>query len=103
MANWKLLKIISILVLLSVPAAAGDLYRVTVQNKSEADRLRSLAVETILRVNDGYLVLADGFDLLSSGLSYQLLSSNVNRDELYLDNRQDAGQSAEIYRPVPGR
>ncbi|MBD3219160.1 MAG: M28 family peptidase [candidate division Zixibacteria bacterium] len=70
----------------------GDLYKVTISSKIEADKLRALEVEPVIRLNDGYMVIAEQeavSELLSSGLKSELISRDISRDELAVDNRMD--------------
>jgi len=73
-------------------AYSDDLYRVQVSGKMETEVLRSTGVDPVVRLADGYLVLADGISaqlLLTSGLAYRLVASNVEKDELAIDRRSD--------------
>ena len=70
----------------------GDLYKVTVLSKIEADKLRALDVEPVIRLNDGYMVIVEpdaAQELISSGLKAELIANNVTKDELAVDNRMD--------------
>lgn len=71
---------------------AGNLYKVTVHNKLESVKLASLNTEPILRLNDGYMVIANDKTepgLKNSKLKIELLAENISIDELALDNRRD--------------
>lgn len=71
---------------------AGDLFRVDVDSKADAERLKSLGVEPLVQLADGYLVYVDNqrtAALSASGLNAALVASDVNRAELALDNRLD--------------
>lgn len=73
-------------------AFAGDLYKVLVGNNNEATALRLAGIEPVVRLNDGYLVVADGLSaerLLSSGLSVELVANDIDKSQLALDNRLD--------------
>jgi len=74
-------------------SAAGDnLYKVTVQSQSEASKLQAAGVDPLVRLNRGYLVLADAAaaqTLEATGLERELLAGDVSRDNLALDNRTD--------------
>lgn len=70
------------------PAQSEDLYHVTVASHSDAERLRSLDVQPVMVVSDGYLVLADeraSARLDASGLEIQLLATEVTIDNLGID------------------
>jgi len=79
---------------------ADDLYRVTVKDKREATMLRSTGVDGVVRLSDGFLVLADSAAasrLALTGLPAQLIVAAVGRDELGLEiehGRRVAGQAA---------
>ncbi len=86
--------ITTIMVLLGLcsAVAADDLYRITVNNGDDAAALRATGADAVLRINDGYLILADEptLDLLAeSGLQYEFVASNVDRKNLALDTRLD--------------
>ena len=71
---------------------AGDLYRVRVTAKVEAERLKTLGVEPLVQLPDGYVVYVESpkvAALTSSGLDATLIAANVSRRELALDNRLD--------------
>lgn len=71
---------------------AGDLYRVRISAKIEAERLRTLGVEPLVQLPDGYLVYVENprvAALAASGLGVTLITANVTRAELALDNRLD--------------
>ncbi|PWB68507.1 hypothetical protein C3F09_11515, partial [candidate division GN15 bacterium] len=68
-------------------AWAGDLYKVIVMNKQDAARLRSTGVEGVVRLSDGFLVLADSTSALRlslSGLQTQLVMPAASQEELGL-------------------
>jgi len=63
------------------------LYNVRVSSDNEAATLREIGAEALMRVRDGYLVLADENQeraLAASGLSSLLLAENVSRRKLAL-------------------
>ena len=79
-------------VLLCGSVIAGDLYKVSVQSKTDAERLSAAGTDPIVRLRDGYLVLADAGSidkLETSGLEIQLLATGVERDQLAIDGRLD--------------
>jgi len=81
-------------------AQADDLYQVTVKNKRDAAILRSTGVDGVVRLSDGFLVLADSSAvsyLALTGLPAQLIMSAVGRDELGLEiehGNRASGQAA---------
>ena len=67
---------------------ADDLYRVTMKNKQDAAVLRSTGVDGLVRLSDGFLVLADSYAvsrLTLTGLLAKLIMPAVGRDELGLE------------------
>ncbi len=84
----------SLAVMISAVATAADLYRVTVDNRHEADALRASGADAVVKIESGYLVLADRErlgDLEESGLSFELIASGVDRTNLAYDIRLDDG------------
>ncbi|HUV31542.1 MAG TPA: M28 family peptidase [Acidobacteriota bacterium] len=78
--------------LLGGTALAGDLYRVTVQSSTDADRLLAAGTDPIVRLADGYLVIADEdavAPLQTAGLEVELIAGSVERRDLALDGRRD--------------
>ncbi len=79
-------------VMLGSAVEAADLYKVVVQNQAQAERLSTVGIDPIVRLPDGYLVLADAGSadrLKASGLEIQLLATGVGRDQLAIDGRLD--------------
>ncbi len=73
-------------------AGAGDLYQVTVASEAEAEILRSLATETVMRLNDGYLVIVDpaAAEILETDiLTAEMLAENIEIDQIAVDRRRD--------------
>ncbi|MDH3939065.1 MAG: hypothetical protein OEV68_17235, partial [candidate division Zixibacteria bacterium] len=71
---------------------AQDLYKVTIDSRSAADRLESCQADVVLRVENGYLVLVDskGIERLTqSGLRCEEIATDVDRGEIALDTRLD--------------
>jgi hypothetical protein len=65
--------------------SSTNLYRVTVASQEDADKLSGLDIDAFMKVSDGYLILADQevtFLLSKLGLTYQLICSDVNRNNL---------------------
>ncbi|MBU0982964.1 MAG: M28 family peptidase, partial [candidate division Zixibacteria bacterium] len=101
MRTWSVLAFF-ILVLTAGGAVGADLYKVLIQSSQDADLLRETRVDPIVRVSDGYLVLADGevSGLTGSGLSAELIASKVTRRELAIDGRLDranVGKAVLLY------
>ncbi len=74
------------------PSIATDLYHVEVGSHEEAGLLSGFGANAILRVGDGYLILAGPVhadQLARSGLKYTLITSDVDRRHLALDIRHD--------------
>ena len=73
---------------LAAEVQADDLYRVRVTNQREAAMLRSTGVDGVIRLSDGFLVLADSATasrLAMTGLPAQLLMTAAERDEVGLE------------------
>ena len=91
--------VVALLCLVTV-AHADDLYQVTIKNKQEAAVLKSTGVDGVVRLSDGFLVLADSTAatrLAQTGLPAQLVMSGVERDEIGLEiehGNRVAGQAA---------
>ncbi len=81
-----------ILVSPPVQVASTDLYKVTVDSHEAARAATRTGADALLRVSDGYLVLADhdvsGY-LAESGLTFKLVATNVDRAHLALDISHD--------------
>jgi Peptidase family M28/Dockerin type I domain len=78
---------------LNIPAKTlTDLYEVKVQSQTDADMLSRTGVNPVLKVGDGYLVLAGprACDLLAGcGLEYTLVATGIDRSHLAMDIRHD--------------
>jgi len=88
----KLLMGCVLAVFLAPMAWGGDLYRVSLHSRQDAERLRSLDGDAILRVDNDFLVLGSAElanRLASYGLEFELLARDVDRNELALDWRVD--------------
>ncbi|MDX9856916.1 MAG: M20/M25/M40 family metallo-hydrolase [candidate division Zixibacteria bacterium] len=76
-----------------VPAVSADeIYRVIVASETDAKDLVAAGVQPLLRLNDGYLVLADSDAaqaLLAGGLEARRVAVDVTLEELALDMRMD--------------
>lgn len=74
------------------PTIKGDLYKVTISSALEAQNLTASPAEPIAVLPDGYLVIVSPDrvnDLAEAGLSYELIESNINTQEIALDGRLD--------------
>jgi aminopeptidase YwaD len=77
---------------LSITATASDLYKVFVRSQADAELLTSAGVEAVLRVEGGYLVLADDRAVKiihSSKLESHLLASGIDKNQLAIDKSHD--------------
>jgi len=86
-------------VLLAAAGFGADLYQVAVQNQHQADLLKASGVDAVLRVHDGYLVLADkptADHLVSVGLKTTFLAKDIDRQQLALENSRDLSKSANL-------
>ncbi|UCD94835.1 MAG: M28 family peptidase [Candidatus Zixiibacteriota bacterium] len=81
-----------------------DLYKVVVQSHDDAEALSAAKVDVLLRVQDGYLVLAGSEDLdelARTGLKFDMIAAGVARNHLALDIRLDesnVGRYPLVYR-----
>lgn len=75
-----------------VDTGLPDLYRVAVRSHAEAEVLKAIGTDPLLRIAGGYLVLADGEAperLTGSGLEFEFVAAAVSRREIALDIRPD--------------
>ena len=92
-------KVLLAFICLSILAAAArpdDLYRVWVESEVDAAQLRGTGVKAVVRVDDGYLVMADRESLVAlenSPLKIELVTSAVEMDDLALDIDHDRSRS----------
>lgn len=88
-----MLKFVTILtLLLTSTGMAADLVKVTLDNRGDAQLLRSFSPNAVLRTNTGYLLIAEPATtakLSASSLKVEVVASDVSRDELALDLRLD--------------
>ncbi len=78
--------------ILTTGADGADLYKVIVSSHADATALSATGVDAVLKVQGGYLVLTSTGEegqLDRSGLLYELIESDVDRDCLALDIRLD--------------
>ncbi|MBI5266247.1 MAG: M28 family peptidase [candidate division Zixibacteria bacterium] len=89
---WRSWTIILAAATLTTTAFADDLYKVRISNADQARRLAATGVIPIVRLDDGYLVTATPANqsaIDESGLTFSLVSRNVDRSKLAVDNRLD--------------
>lgn len=75
-------------------AAGADLCKVHLGNKADADNLNSANADAIVRLSDGYLVIADKAmqtRLFTAGLRVELIRADVERSHLMLERRMQPG------------
>jgi len=83
---------LTLTIVLAAGAAADDLYKVTLHSSTDAEILKAIDADIILRVQTRYVILADeaaSNALQQSGLDTELLASDVRRDQLAIDGRHD--------------
>ena len=71
---------------------SDNLYRVVIGSNSDAQVLYECGVRPLLKLSDGYLVMADDeaeIRLAQSGLHSELVHSNILREDISLDLRKD--------------
>ncbi|MDH4157275.1 MAG: M28 family metallopeptidase [candidate division Zixibacteria bacterium] len=86
-------------ILLVGSAVAGELFKVSLHNQVDADKLLATGAEALLWVPGGYLVLADAAvaeRLRQSGLDLIPLAVDVTRGQLALDGRFDRLNTARF-------
>ncbi|MEW5923339.1 MAG: M28 family peptidase [Candidatus Zixiibacteriota bacterium] len=74
------------------PTATGNLYKIYIQSPQEAAALSALGVDAVIKVAEGYLVLASVEDerlFEENSLRFELIIAGVSRDELAIDIRHD--------------
>ena len=72
--------------------SAADLYRINVDSRADADALTALDLDLLLRLPDGYLVLAGPEDetrMAQAQLSFERIAADVDRRQVALDIRRD--------------
>lgn len=77
----------------TLPDAGGsNIYKVYIHSHDDADILSKIGVNAFLNVNGGYLIQSR-FEiedkLVSGGLTFELIASNIIRNQLLLDMRHD--------------
>jgi hypothetical protein len=91
MFRW--LTVVSFSLLFIVNGVVADnLYRVTVTDRGDIEKLKSAQVDPVLAVNQGYLVLTTpeaSAALIGVGLDVRLIASDISRDEMVIDGRLD--------------
>ena len=76
----------------ALTASGADLWKISINNQGEADKLTATGIEPIMVVKDGYLVLANSESsvlLEKSGLTAEKIAGGIERESLALDNRRD--------------
>ena len=71
---------------------AGDLYRVDITSRTEADLLRQSETEPVVKTANGYLVLVEADEvsgLVTLGLDIELVATDVRSENIFLDGRLD--------------
>ena len=71
---------------------ADDLYQIQINSQNDADQLKALLPQTIVRTLDGYLVLLDQLNserISHTTLNYELLKNEIDAKSLALDRRGD--------------
>lgn len=89
MTSKIILATVLLIFILGGTAVAADLFQVKIRSSLDAERLKALNTEIILRTIDGFLVLSDSITVASSGLENNLLARNITPADLYLDKRLD--------------
>jgi len=87
------------LLILSTNGFAGDLYEVFVNKNADAEFLKSIKAEPLLQIDGGYLILVDQqylAEFLKSDIKQNLIQSNINKDDIFQDGRQDK-KNLEFY------
>jgi hypothetical protein len=93
-----LLGILLLVCLVVSQVSAANLFEVNVGSHDEAKSLTATGVEPVIRLNHGYLVLADNEQsglLDRSKLDFRLIASDINVNELAADNRLDDANTAK--------
>jgi len=81
-----------LLSLISASGSATDLYKVVVDSELDAWELSLIGVAGVVRLSDGYLVLAEAESadrLLNSRLDVTFIAGDVQKDKLAIDKRTD--------------
>jgi aminopeptidase YwaD len=86
-----------ILLILLVPSVmAADLYKVRIHNAESAQQLRDTDIPAVVRLQDGYLVLAATHEtdrLRKSSLEFELVAEDVEKNHLAVGNSHDRQKS----------
>jgi hypothetical protein len=80
----------------------ANIYKVYIQNHTDAEILSNLGVNAFMHIRDGYLIQAppdceEGFIL--HGLSYDLVAQGINRSHMALDLSRDQ-RNVKKYSPI---
>lgn len=74
------------------PAPTDNLYKIYVQSPQEAAVLSALGTDAVMKISDGYLVMASADNeriFEENSLRYELIAAGISRNELALDIRHD--------------
>ncbi len=80
------------ILLLCCSGFADELVKVTIDSRSDAELLKSIDPDAVVKTNNGYLLIANPADLAAltaSGLKSEIVVSGIERNELALDLRLD--------------
>jgi hypothetical protein len=78
--------------------AQANLYRIMVRSQAQAQNLSQAAVDPLLRIQGGYLVLADPDEinrLARLGFEYTLVATDLSRSNLALDIHHDQSNAGK--------
>jgi hypothetical protein len=90
---------ILILVFLVAAVNSADLYRVRVSSDRDAAVLTNARVEPIIRLNEGYLIIAEpqiARDLASAKIAIEPVAANIEKQNLAVDLRLDR-RNAQLF------
>ena len=84
----------TVILIMALTAAAGadDLYRVEVNNSSDAQQLEATGAKAVFVLGNGYLVLADSrasSAIKKSSLRAGLIAEDIDINQLMVDRRSD--------------
>lgn len=97
----KSLLLLIVLLLLTGTTVAADLVEVRLHSQKDAQSLRNLSTDAVVRTQDGYLVVAESEmmqSLADSKLDIRVIKSGIARDELALGLTLD--NSSQVQRQV---
>jgi hypothetical protein len=85
-----------------ISVRADDLYKVVIRNSDDAATLKATGAQSVFRIVNGYLVLADSraaSSIRSSSLLYTLVAPGVEKSQLAVD-RTRPEENQKKYRPI---